>query len=164
MLSRSRVPFLRASLFVLAFPAAPAAFAQPAASGALTAADYARAEKFLAPTVNPLVIGGSVNAAWLPDDRFTYRNTTADGSEFDGLDGLRRYLLTKRRDAFLRQFSRKLLGYALGRGVQLSDTPLLDALVAKSDSEGAHVGDLVEMIVRSHQFREIRGRDFANTD
>ena len=51
-----------------------------------------------------------------------------DGTEFDGLDGLRDYLLTKRRDAFLRQFCRKLLGYALGRGVQLSDEPLLDEM------------------------------------
>ena len=82
MLSRARLPFLPTSLFVLALSASPSAFAQPSASGALTAADYARAEKFLAATVNPLVVGGSVNAAWLPDDRFTYRNTTADGSEF----------------------------------------------------------------------------------
>ena len=48
-----------------------------------------------------------------------------DGTEIDGLDGLRNYLLTKRRDAFVRQFCRKLLGYALGRAVQLSDEPLL---------------------------------------
>ncbi len=82
MLSRARLPFLPMSLFVLALSSAPSAFAQPAAAGALTAADYARAEKFLAATVNPLVTGGSVNAAWLPDDRFTYRNATADGSEF----------------------------------------------------------------------------------
>lgn len=62
----------------------PAASAQGAASTApvVTAADYARAEKFLAQTVNPLVVGGTVNATWLPDDRFTYRSTTADGFEF----------------------------------------------------------------------------------
>ncbi len=32
----------------------------------------------------------------------------------------------KRRDDFLRQFCRKLLGYALGRSVQLSDKPLIE--------------------------------------
>ena len=57
---------------------APAAPAAPAA----TAADYARAERFLAASANPLVIGGTVNATWLPDDRFTYRSTVADGFEF----------------------------------------------------------------------------------
>jgi dipeptidyl aminopeptidase/acylaminoacyl peptidase len=46
---------------------------------AVTAADYARAEKFLAPAVNPLVIGGTVMPTWLPDERFTYRSALADG-------------------------------------------------------------------------------------
>src|SRR5439155_4117911 len=41
------------------------------------------------------------------------RATTMDGVQFDGIDGLRNYLLTERRDAFLRQFCRKLFGYAL---------------------------------------------------
>ena len=52
-----------------------------------------------------------------------------DGTEFTGLDGLRNYLVTTRRDDFLRQFCRKLLGYALGRSVQLSDKPLLDTML-----------------------------------
>ena len=83
MLPRVHPSALRTSLLLTALlAAAPLAFSQPAAQPGLTAADYARAEKFLAATVNPLVVGGSVNAAWLPDDRFTYRNTTADGSEF----------------------------------------------------------------------------------
>ena len=46
-----------------------------------TAADYARAEKFLAAGVTPLVVGGAVGR-WLPDERFCYRNQTADGDEF----------------------------------------------------------------------------------
>ncbi|MGD9902555.1 MAG: DPP IV N-terminal domain-containing protein [Vicinamibacterales bacterium] len=54
----------------------------PAPPPAVTAADYARAEKFLAAAVNPLVVGGTVNATWLPDDRFTYRSTVADGFQF----------------------------------------------------------------------------------
>src|SRR5262249_37670388 len=48
----------------------------------VTAADYARAEKFLAQNVTGLVVGGAVNATWLPDDRFYYRNAVADGAEF----------------------------------------------------------------------------------
>ena len=83
-----------------------------------------------------------------------------DGTEFDGLDGLRDYLLTTRRDAFVRQFCRKLLGYALGRAVQLSDEPLLDEMQAEleaNDYQGRT--SAVETIVRSRQFREIRGRD-----
>ncbi len=61
-----------------------------AAAPAITAADYARAEKFLAQNVSPLVAGGSVSATWLPDDRFWYRNQTADGSEFFLVDPAKR--------------------------------------------------------------------------
>jgi hypothetical protein len=85
-----------------------------------------------------------------------------DGTEFDGLDGLRNYLLTKRRDTFVQQFCRKLLGYALGRGVQLSDEPLLDEIQQKLEKNGYRVSIAIEMIVRSPQFREIRGREFAS--
>ena len=60
--------------------------------------------------------------------RSTHRRELRDGTEFDGLDGLRHYLVTTRRDALIRQFCRKLLGYALGRGIQLSDLPLLEEM------------------------------------
>lgn len=77
-----------------------------------------------------------------------------DGTPVDGLAGLRNYLATDRRDDFLRQFARKLLGYALGRSVQPSDRPLIDELVA---IEGAPAGTMIERIVLSPQFRRIRG-------
>ena len=48
----------------------------------VTAADYARAESFLGPSVAPLVIGGQVTANWLPGDRFWYRTQVPDGHEF----------------------------------------------------------------------------------
>jgi hypothetical protein len=77
-----------------------------------------------------------------------------DGNAVDGLADLRDYLLTKRRDDFTRQFCRKLLGYALGRSVQLSDKPLIDQMI-KSDLRFV---TLVELIVQSRQFCEVRGR------
>ncbi len=77
----------------------------------------------------------------------------------EGIDGLRNYLLTNGRDAFVRQFCRKLLGYSLGRAVQLSDEPLIDDIEAKLQQSGYHVGTVIDMIVASRQFREIRGRE-----
>jgi dipeptidyl-peptidase 4 len=53
---------------------------QPYTVTAVTAADYARAEKSLAPGVAGLTFGGTVAATWLPDERFWYRNTTAAGT------------------------------------------------------------------------------------
>lgn len=84
------------------------------------------------------------------------KTTLADGTAIDGLGDLRDYLLKHRKQDFLKQFSRKLLGYSLGRGVQLSDQPLLEAMVQSKEHRAA---DLVEMIVRSRQFREIRGQN-----
>src|SRR5215813_1314765 len=52
----------------------------------LTAADYSRAEKFLAQNVNALVVGGAVSPTWLPDGRFWYRNTTLAGNEIVVID------------------------------------------------------------------------------
>jgi hypothetical protein len=87
------------------------------------------------------------------------RGKLKDGSTFEGLDGLREYLLTKRKNDFLRQFCRKLLGYALGRGVQLSDEPLLEEMQRRLEKSAYRFGVAVEAIVRSRQFREIRGKD-----
>ena len=48
---------------------------------ALTAADYARAEKFLGFDTRPLVFH-NIRPAWLPDGRFWYRDSSAEGNEF----------------------------------------------------------------------------------
>ncbi|MCB1208166.1 MAG: DUF1592 domain-containing protein, partial [Verrucomicrobiales bacterium] len=85
------------------------------------------------------------------------KTTLPDGTQVDGLADLRAYLLNQRREDFLHQFSRKLLGYALGRSIQLSDKPLIETMV-KSDHR---IGSLIECIVQSPQFREVRGRDFG---
>jgi hypothetical protein len=87
-----------------------------------------------------------------------------DGAEIDGLEGLRRYLLTTRRDAFVKQFCRKLLGYSLGRGVLLSDTPLINEMFEQLRKHDYKVSAVIETIVRSKQFREIRGRQMASEE
>lgn len=47
----------------------------------ITTADYDRASAQLAPSLTGMVFGGSVQANWLPDERFWYRNTTATGTQ-----------------------------------------------------------------------------------
>jgi hypothetical protein len=90
--------------------------------------------------------------------------TTLDGARLEGIDGLRAYLTGQRRDAFVRQFCKKLLGYALGRAAQLSDEPLLAAMQSRLAQEDYRVLAAIEMIVQSPQFRNIRGREFAAED
>src|SRR5207247_3565125 len=92
------------------------------------------------------------------------RAKTMDGAEFDGLEGLRDYLLTKRRDAFLKQFCRKLLGYSLGRSVLISDGPLIAQMRDQLKSHDYRISAAIETIVRSKQFREIRGKQTATEE
>lgn len=85
-----------------------------------------------------------------------------DGATLDGQASVRTYLLGPRRDQFVRVFCRKLLGYALGRGVQLSDEPLLDEMAARLAAADYKISVAIDAIVTSPQFRMIRGRDAAD--
>jgi dipeptidyl aminopeptidase/acylaminoacyl peptidase len=48
----------------------------------VTAADYARAERFMPAHTTPLVLRSGIRPTWLADDRFWYRVTTPKGVEF----------------------------------------------------------------------------------
>jgi dipeptidyl aminopeptidase/acylaminoacyl peptidase len=75
---------MRASVLVVAAvcSAAPLVAQQRVdAPRALTAADYARAERFLSANTTPLVYRTGIRPTWLPDDRFWYRTTTEKGPE-----------------------------------------------------------------------------------
>ncbi|MCC6820847.1 MAG: DUF1592 domain-containing protein [Verrucomicrobia subdivision 3 bacterium] len=100
----------------------------------------------------------------LADRPIDTRATLIDGTPVDGAADLRHYLLTKKREAVLRQFCRKLLGYALGRGVILSDKPLITEMQRQLAAHNYRFSAAVETIVRSKQFREIRGRDTGSED
>jgi len=57
---------------------------------ALTAADYARAERFLGYNTTPLVFRAGIRPTALPDDRFWYRDAIPEGVEFVLVDPARR--------------------------------------------------------------------------
>ena len=62
--------------------------------------DYANAEKFMAYNVNPLAYKGQVNAQWLDDDRFWYREVDDSGITYvmvDPAKGSRTPLFDRRK-------------------------------------------------------------------
>ncbi|MFP4081388.1 MAG: DPP IV N-terminal domain-containing protein [Candidatus Aminicenantes bacterium] len=70
-------------LLIAVFTATAFSFAQKEKKPqVLTAQDYARAEKFLRPHTEPLVLGADVRPTWLDGDRFWYRNRFSEGFEF----------------------------------------------------------------------------------
>ena len=87
--------------------------------------------------------------------------TFPDGSQGQGLDGLRQYLSQRRQDDFVDNLCRKLLVYALGRGLMLSDEPFIKAMRSKLAADGYRFESLILSIVSSRQFLDRRGRDDA---
>jgi hypothetical protein len=94
--------------------------------------------------------------------RETYDDGTAvddrgefpDSAAIAGADGLLGYL--RSRDAqVMKTFSRKILGYALGRTVMASDNRLIDQMVEAGGQ--ATFADLATLVVTSRQFRNHQG-------
>jgi hypothetical protein len=84
--------------------------------------------------------------------------TFPDGSRRNGVAELRSYLQEQRETEFLDNLCRKLLSYALGRTLQLSDEALLQSMRGKATADDHRFGVFVETIVTSPQFLNKRGR------
>ena len=76
----------------------------------------------------------------------------ADGARFVGPAELKAVLLD-RRDVFVRNLTRKMLGYALGRGLTLRDSCTVDAIVAQVKENDYSAQALIDAIVWSVPFR-----------
>src|SRR5205807_3211878 len=81
------------------------------------------------------------------------------GSEGTGFDGLLGYIREHRQKDFLDNISRKLLAFALGRSLQLSDEPEIERMQTKLVANGYRFMPLVETIVTSPQFLNKRRID-----
>ncbi len=79
-------------------------------------------------------------------------DTTADGVPLTGLSDLTAYLDT-RRDEIFKKFSRMFTAYALGRDIQPSDRPLIEAMVEAIQTNDYRFSPAVEVLVKSRQFR-----------
>ncbi|MFO0968231.1 MAG: DUF1592 domain-containing protein [Gemmataceae bacterium] len=83
--------------------------------------------------------------------------TFPDGSAGGGMDGLTAYIHKRREGDFLDNLCRKLLVYALGRSLLLSDEPLVRHMRANLEANEYRFSSLVETIVTSRQFLNKRG-------
>ena len=124
---------VRAALIVLA---TLVAVAPVRAQERLTAADYARAERFLSDNTSPLVYGATVSPTWLDDGRLWYANDVPGGREV--------VLVDPRAGTRARAFDHERLAGALstaaGRSVAALALPLrgasFDGSTLRVDLEG----------------------------
>jgi hypothetical protein len=76
-----------------------------------------------------------------------------------GFEGLRTYIHEHREKQFLANLSRKLLAYALGRSLQISDEPTIETMQARLVANRYRFASLIDVIVASPQFRMKRVSD-----
>jgi hypothetical protein len=74
-----------------------------------------------------------------------------DGSQFQGVAGLRQLVASHPED-FLRTFTEKLLSYATGRGMELSDMPAIRKIVHDASKEDNRWSAVILGIVNSPAF------------
>ncbi|MCB9916552.1 MAG: DUF1592 domain-containing protein [Planctomycetes bacterium] len=82
------------------------------------------------------------------------RGRLPDGRELAGPDDLRALLVAD--PAFVRAVVTRLYVYALGRGLERGDRPLLDEVLARLDPERPTLYDAIHAIVQSPAFRLLR--------
>ena len=75
-----------------------------------------------------------------------------DGKIINGPEGLKKYLL-KEKESYLRNLSRKLFGYALGRSIQYYDFYVINEMVRSAKENDYRFSALVWKIVNSYQFQ-----------
>ena len=74
------------------------------------------------------------------------------GFEGEGVQGIRQYIRDHRKDDFTRGFSGRLLAYALGRSLALSDDLLIREIGGKLGNDGCCFETVIDSIVTSRQF------------
>jgi predicted RNA-binding protein YlqC (UPF0109 family) len=79
------------------------------------------------------------------------------GEEGRGVDALRAYLRQHRQSDFVDNLARKLLSFALGRTLTLSDEPLVAQMQSGQPLDQIRFSHLIRTIVLSPQFLNKRG-------
>jgi len=75
-----------------------------------------------------------------------------DGTRFEGVAGLRQ-LIESHKEDFVRTFTEKLLAYAIGRGIEPSDYPVIRKISRGAASQDYRWSAIVWGIVNSPPFR-----------
>ncbi|MCB1077340.1 MAG: DUF1588 domain-containing protein, partial [Verrucomicrobiae bacterium] len=75
-----------------------------------------------------------------------------DGTAFNGIVELKRYIVEHRREDFAANVARRLLAFALGRELKVYDEPAVQHLVESTASDGYRARALVKAVVLSYPF------------
>jgi MFS superfamily sulfate permease-like transporter len=72
--------------------------------------------------------------------------------KLEGIEGLKRYLLTERQDQFAAAMVHKLTAYALGRPLTFGDRSDIEQLTSRLRKQNDRLSELIHLIVSSDIF------------
>ena len=74
-----------------------------------------------------------------------------DGTQFEGLQGLHD-ILWDRRERFAQAFIDRLLTYALGRGLEAYDQPVIRDIARQASADDYRIQSIIESVITSMPF------------
>ncbi|MEO0793830.1 MAG: DUF1592 domain-containing protein [Verrucomicrobiota bacterium] len=77
-----------------------------------------------------------------------------DGTEVEGIEGIKQYILEHRRDSFTKALVEHLYAYALGRNVSFADEEEIDTIVSAVRSDDYKFKSVIKHIVTSDSFTQ----------
>jgi hypothetical protein len=87
--------------------------------------------------------------------------TMPDGTQFEGLSGLHD-VLWDRRERFTQAFIDRLLTYALSRGLEAYDQPVIRSIARQASKDNYRIHSIIEAVVTSTPFNFKKAPEAAN--
>ncbi|MBL6707397.1 MAG: DUF1592 domain-containing protein [Planctomycetaceae bacterium] len=78
--------------------------------------------------------------------------TMPNGRTYNGVTGIKEYLLEQRKDDFIRNLTERMLAYALGRPLEYFDTPAVDKITKQVIESGYKPSAMMSAIATSYPF------------
>ncbi|MBL9114815.1 MAG: DUF1592 domain-containing protein [Verrucomicrobiaceae bacterium] len=81
------------------------------------------------------------------------------GQKFNNIEDLQKIIAGDLKQDFMRCLVEHLMTYALGRGLEYSDRPFVQEIVAQAEKSGERFQDIIHLVTKSVPFQKMRVRE-----
>jgi len=78
------------------------------------------------------------------------------GEKFEGVSELKKIIAGPRKKDFHRRLTEKLFTYALGRGVEYNDSPVVYKIIKEAENKGGGLKEFIYALIESVPFQRRR--------
>ena len=87
--------------------------------------------------------------------------TMPNGKTYNGVTGIKEYLLEERKEDFIRNLTERMLAYALGRPLEYFDTPAVDKITQQVVESGYKPSAMMSAIAASYPFKQLTQNEIS---